>query len=765
MKDTDPLAHYDAQTGRKEPLLEHLGRVASRAQTYAECFRAPTEAYIAGILHDLGKYGPEFQKRLKGESRGVDHWSMGAWVALQTYQLHGVAAALAIQGHHIGLKEATPDSLRNLDPAKLRQAHPLGLTLSDGDVSYLVRHGITLPPREELASLYQWGENHAGAMLDVRMLFSVLADADFVETEAWANADDQGNRSYRPPGLPLSPDDALAALRHYVQALSTNSKAAPEVQELRNRLFAACLEAGGQPQGVFTLTAPTGSGKTLSMLAFALAHANKHNLRRIVTVLPYLTLIEQTAKVYREVFASFVRHDELPRYLIEDHSLSPARAGDPANGDITSLATVLAENWDAPVIITTTVQLLESLFSNRPSVCRKLHRLARSVILFDEVQTLPLDLIVPTLGTLARLVEKYGCSLVFATATQPAFSHLDQQVKKHCTLGWQPREIVPDVPSFFALPKRNKIVLPETGDTVGWEELGQRIAGEEQALCIVNLKRHAKLLFDIVKHHRSRNVFHLSTNMCPLHRQRTLDHVRRLLQQGKPCHLVSTQCVEAGVDIDFPVVFRSLGPLDAIVQAAGRCNRNGLGQTGTLYVFQPQDEGYPDSAYRQAAQVTRSLLAALNKHELDADQLALFERYYHDLYSVRGLGSTNESNSQLLKAIGRQDFEAVNRLYRVIAQDTINILVPYDRDQYLRLAAEAGQGGISYQWILAARPHAISLFRPHSPKDPLCSHLQTIPLRPRSREESEEWYIYRKEDDYDPETGLNPSGSPDVIIA
>ncbi len=592
------------------------------------------------------------------------------------------------------------------------------------------------------------------------MLFSALVDADFLETEAWFNRDQQGNRRYRSPALALEPDKALSALKEHVQELVKTKNSSPAMRELRNTVLAACLEAGEYPQGLFTLTAPTGSGKTLAMLAFALAHAAKHNLRRIVTVMPYLTIVEQTVEVYRQVLQRWLSQNDIGRYLLEDHSLSQARVNTGQANDDTSAAKLLSENWDAPIIVTTNVQFLESLFSNRPSACRKLHRLARSVILFDEVQTLPLGLVIVTLGALSHLVERYGSTVVFATATQPAFSHLHQLVAKQCALGWQPREMLSDLPKLFGIAKRNKIVLPE-GKVTSWDEIAKRVACERQVLCIVNTKKHARLLFEKVKMKRSANIFHLSTNMCPAHRKATLDRVRSLLREKKPCCLISTQCVEAGVDIDFPVVFRSLAPLDAIAQAAGRCNRNALCNTGNVYVFRPEDENYPDAAYKQATGITANLIRKGIK-ELDPAQ---FERYYQELYSVRGLSSEDRQDDQLLKAVKIQDFVEVSLLYRIIPQDTINVLVPYDKEAYQRLATEARHNGLTYKWIITARPHTVQLFRPTSSRDALSLCLEPICIKPDGPEKSDEWYIYRKEEDYDLETGLNPSLLPDAIIA
>ena len=253
--------------------------------------------------------------------------------------------------------------------------------------------------------------------------------------------------------------------------------------------------------------------------------------------------------------------------------------------------------------------------------------------------------------------------------------------------------------------------------------------------------------------------------MCPAHRQQVLERVRLLLAEGRTCRLISTQCVEAGVDLDFPVVYRSMGPLDAIAQVAGRCNRNGLARAGLVYIFRPEEDGYPDRAYKQATDVASAILAGADSTELETAGPELFQRYYRELYSVRGIEHLGPEDDELLGAIKRQDFAQVCQYYRVIKQDTINVLVPYEREVFSRLKEEVNSRGLSREWIIKARPYTVSLFRPRSPQDELYLCLEPIPVRPGRLEETSDWYIYRKEEDYDLETGLNPSLSPQAIIA
>jgi len=404
---TPYFAHSANDAYQKELLREHLRCVGGRAAQFAPFEEATDEARLLGLLHDLGKYGDLFRERLEGKRRHVDHWSAGAWAALTQCKQLGVAAALAIQGHHVGLQRGDKDSLRDLNPKKLAKSHPLSLTLSGEDIEQLLSRfradGLELPELNSSVADLSAAE-HAAFMLDVRMLFSALVDADFLETEAHFRARPDGTRYNRPAGPPLQPQRALDALIAYVEKLEANSKAASNVQLIRSDLLQTCLSSGDSPQGLFTLTAPTGSGKTFAMLAFALRHAVRHNLRRIVMVIPYLTIIEQTAREYRKVFGQLFPES----YLLEHHSLAGTHGKESGKGEDGQESTerLLAQNWDAPIVVTTSVQMLESLLSNRPSACRKLHRLSRSVILFDEVQTLPTQLAAATLATLAHLCHR-----------------------------------------------------------------------------------------------------------------------------------------------------------------------------------------------------------------------------------------------------------------------------------------------------------------------------------------------------------------------
>lgn len=770
-------AHSENDVRHKHPLKKHLESVAKLAEEFAGKAWWKDEAALAGLLHDLGKYADLFQARLRGEEKGLDHWSPGAWVALYDYQ--AVGSALAIQGHHAGLQQGSINALRNLNPTALVNRHPLNLRLSDPDLTRLksraVNDGISLKrpekciinPRDIFASFM-------AEMLDVRMLFSCLVDADFLDTEAHFNGNEQGKR-YREKGLSLDAKTALNALNdHMSTSILANSKADQNVLTARNDLWEMATAAAEKNSGLFTFTAPTGSGKTLAMLNFALQHAIRHGKKRIILAVPFLSIIEQTAAIYRAVFASFPVN-----YVLEHHSLA-GLGSEQSNTDAEAAAERarrdLTENWDAPIIITTNVQLLESLFSNRPSTCRKLHNLMDSVIMFDEAQTLPQSLAVPTLAALSHLSSTYRASVLFATATQPAFDALDMSVSKFVATGWRPLEVAPEHPRLYSSLRRYEVNWPRQEEKIEWSALADDIRNQEQVLCVVNLKNHAHSLLNELRD--DREVFHLSTNLCALHRREVLEVVRSRLWNGLPCRLISTQCVEAGVDVDFPVVYRSLAPLDAIAQAAGRCNREGrLSDTsgnrrlGQVRVFEPQASGnyrqrYPTHAYFQAAEVTRAMLIEKNGIGLDLNDPAVFREYYQRLYDVSNPAAQNQELTEALESV---NFATVSKVYRLIDKIAIQVLVPYafHHEHFEELRQRQNMEGINAGWIREAQGLAVSIFRPRA-DHPAWEVLIPAKLR-YGKGESDEWYIledrFGEQNFYDDVFGLQLPQSQQIFIA
>jgi CRISPR-associated endonuclease/helicase Cas3 len=613
-------AHRGHGERQGQPLLAHLVAVAERAREFAEPFGGGEWAYLAGLWHDLGKYSLEFQAYLEesacneyhdAELRGtVDHASAGAQHALATMPVLGHMLAHAVAGHHAGLLD-TISTGPSLD-ARTRKHLPAW----DHGLSQLPPVSAPALPAAMAERLKARGRDPEGVGFSLafftRMLFSCLVDADFLDTEAFLDPPRAAER-------PRWPSDALsrmeAAVTSFVERLAIVGTA---VDEQRQQVRAACLEAARGEPGFFSLTVPTGGGKTLSSLAFALRHCSVHGLRRVVYVVPFTSIIEQNADVFRAAFQPLVEAG-LPDLVIEHHS-----AADVENESAASR--LAAENWDAPLIVTTTVQFYESLFANRPSRCRKLHNLARAVIILDEVQRIPVDYLAPCLAALKELVARYGATVVLCTATQPAVHR-----REGFELGLEDvREIVPEPRRlYFALRRVRLEYLGSVGD----DDLVERLTATPRVLCIVNTRGHARELFGRIQD--SEGAYHLSAAMCPQHRSEVLAEIRHDLHAGRPCRVVTTPLVEAGVDIDFPVVYRSLAGLDSVAQAAGRCNRNGREPVGTLFLFSSEHTG-SERFLRDTSNVTVQLLGGENSRPLYEDLLSLdamehyFRLYYWD---------------------------------------------------------------------------------------------------------------------------------------
>lgn len=778
---TSYFAHSENDHGQLHLLKEHLGCVSVLADNFAAGTTWQSEAVLAGLLHDLGKYGDLFQARLRGQEAGLDHWSAGAVAALKP--CGALAAALAIEGHHIGLQAAASDVLAQRFGMVLKGASPLGpnIRLSDGNLSRLLERAqddglVFAQPAKPMIPLGQAGawQYSIARMLDVRMLFSCLVDADFLDTEAHFKGAPEGKR-YRQSGLPLDATRAALALDKFmnlsVRGMPVQNKSSDAVVQTRAELWEAVTLAAMNPTGVFSLTAPTGSGKTLAMLQFALEHAKRNNLKRIVLAVPYLSIIEQTARIYRSVFA-----DDPEIFILEHHSLAGVGVEQSAPhkcDDVERQRRLYAENWDAPIILTTNVQLLESLFSNRSSACRKLHRLRDSVILFDEAQSLPQHLAVPTLAALSHLATGYNNSIVFATATQPAFDILDTAVKKHAVSGWQPTEIVRGHAAMFARLKRVEVQWPAADESLGWKGLADTLCADDasQVLCVLNLKRHAHALLKSMA--GTAGLRHLSTNLCTAHRREVLEQVRQCLNPAnpQPCRLISTQCVEAGVDLDFPLVYRAMAPLEAVAQAAGRCNREGrlndLGKFGQVRVFEPELDTserkrmFPTFAYYQAAEVTSSLLREYGGN-LNINDPAVFRGYYQRLY---GVSRPVDQNMDLTNAITALDFPEIARRYQLISQDAIQIVVPWKPclSEFKRLR-DVASSGIDGQWMKAAQALTVSIYRPKS-DHPAWGCL--IAAQFHRGGSSDEWFMLEdpQEQFYDDILGLQLPQNQMVMIA
>ena len=628
-----PLAHSGGHL-----LVDHLQSVAVVAGEFAGgCGDASTArnwACAAGLWHDLGKYRPGFQKYVRladGEnahiegkvaSRDKSHSAAGALRAERLMeQKHGTAGKLAarvlmylIAGHHAGLGDwhqglrerlAEPESQRELADALAAQP-PAEILHGAAPVPGSLRH---IP-----------GGLQDGFALWLRMLFSCLVDADFLDTEAHFDAGKPRQRSGFPTLTKMH-----AAFNAHMAALPVRDT---PVNRLRADVLHQCRSQAALAPGFFSLTVPTGGGKTLSSLAFALEHAQKHGQRRIIYAIPYTSIIEQTADVFRRVFAAL--GDEV---LIEHHSQAES-----APEQETARSRLACENWDAPLVVTTNVQLFESLFAAKTSRCRKLHNIAGSVIVLDEAQQLPPAFLQPILDVLNLLVAHYGVTVLLCTATQPALSNTAYfDASKNLRGLNNVREIIAEPDALFAALERVRVELPtDWNRPIPWPQLAEQLAQEDCVLAIVSTRKSARTLHGLMPE----GTLHLSAQMCGAHRQAVIAEIKQRLQarrdgsDPRPLRVVSTQLVEAGVDIDFPVVYRAVAGLDSIAQAAGRCNREGLlPEKGRVMVFVSEDAP-PRGSLRLATQAAVSTLQAHHGQPLER---ALFERYFRAFYYAQNL--------------------------------------------------------------------------------------------------------------------------------
>ena len=638
---------------------------------------------MAGLLHDLGKYSDAFQRRLHGGGR-VDHSTAGAaWALAQLPAKWGGLVAHAVAGHHAGLK----DGLLGIG-GRLHAKAKVGAEAAR------LAHGDGL----ELAVDPSWPDGFPRFLKDeggfqraflTRMIFSCLVDADRRCTARFEAA-------ARGEAIEEEVQPSIAALEEELgRWFAGQPTATRDLDRLRDQVRAEAMARAGEEPGVFTLTVPTGGGKTLTSLAFALAHAWANGLDRVVVVIPFTSVIEQTAAVYRKVLGA------LGATVLEHHSaFEMANEGKWSEGRVGPERLGLAmERWDRPIVVTTAVQFFESLFASRTSRCRKLHSLAKSVVVLDEAQTMPLPLLRPCVAALKELCWNYGSSVVLCTATQPAL--LAGATKEEGFAGGfrNARELVRDVPDLFARLRRVTLrCIGEQDDAA----LAERIAMAGQVLCIVNQRAHARALFATIRHLPGAR--HLSTCMHSVHRQRVLAEIRDDLTHGRPCRVVSTSLIEAGVDIDFPLVMRAEAGLDQIAQAAGRCNREfkRSAEDSEVLVFASRE--YPViRPLRKNAEAGAEMLRTRGEDPFSPDTMRAF---FELLYWRHGKEALDRGGVIEMSEDRRGDldfpFETIAMEMRFIDEEMAPVIVPVEdegevRPLLARLPYATGTGGIARQ--------------------------------------------------------------------
>ncbi len=651
---SDYYAHSTDSADKSEwqTLEEHLRNVAGMAEEFAAVFGAGEWGRTAGLLHDSGKATRAFVRRLEGEAIRVDHSTFGAQLARDRTGRLGLLLSYMIAGHHGGL----PDG--GVQEGELH--HRLKYGKVPGDVELLP---VVDGKRKLLPPFRLNPEGHAVFSLAffTRMLFSCLVDADFLDTEAFCSPEKKVDR---PVADPRQISILKSKLDDYLAGLVENAAPTP-VNLQRREILAQCRATARRPRQIFSLTVPTGGGKTLSSLAFALDHAVANGQRRIIYAIPFTSIIEQNAGVFQQI---------LGREAVLEHHCNYKEKDDPEEAAYERRRGLAAENWEAPLVVTTNVQFFESLFSNKPSRCRKLHNIADSVIVLDEAQAIPTEYLEPCLLALRELVEHYGCSVVLCTATQPA---LDDRNGLRTFLP-EIREIIDTPQQYYNALRRTRVeFVGQLPDTV----LARRLADESQVLCIVSTKAQARTLFEQLQ--GEDGVYHLSTNMYPEHRRRVLDEIRTRLKATpkQACRVISTSLVEAGVDLDFPAVYRAMAGLDSIAQAAGRCNREGrlneCGELGRVYVYVPKKPPRMPWLKRCATRAEETLRSL---PEADPLGLVAMRRYFELLYDVQDL-----DKKQIVRRLNPQltpelyfPFREVAQDFRFIEDESIGVIIPQE---------------------------------------------------------------------------------------
>lgn len=629
------------ENGNPPLLARHLQQVATNAGDFASGFDSGGWGYLAGLWHDLGKYHSRFQHALEALQENKDakvdkppHAAAGAFWASERFEAanriyEGRILECLIACHHTGLqdwerlRERLDDDPKNrewLEWQELRR--DLEQTAAKDGTTDLLNHSLPERPSfKDGFSLSFW----------LRMLFSCLIDADRLDAEANRTGKERKAYPRLVPDLKDLFDAHMARMAAETAARLANGELQPHVVEARNTVLADCRRAGEKrDKGFFTLTVPTGGGKTLSSMAFALEHAERHGMERVIYVIPYTSIIEQNAAVFKNIFGE--------QNVIEHHSNFDGGGVEKTNNDHqASRHDQACENWDAPIIVTTSVQFFESLFAASTKRVRKLHNIANSVVILDEAQLLPPEFLFPILRALDELKNNYGVSVVFCTATQPALGKDNPALAKFGP-DLSNAEIVADKETLFRVLQRTRIRrLPELLETPqGWDSLAPRLARHEQVLCIVNRRDDARALYQSLKAvlpGQDEGLFHLSALMCPAHRTAVVNTIRTRLKYRLPVRVISTQLIEAGVDVDFPVVYRALAGLDSIAQAAGRCNREGLQDVGEVFLFRPEKLP-PAGILRLGEDATGRVLRQFSPED-DPIHPKCIKRYFFSLYNEK----------------------------------------------------------------------------------------------------------------------------------
>ena len=655
-------AHQNEE-GLQQSIIDHLTQTAALARCFGNVFSAGALCEQIALIHDIGKYSAGFQKRILQNGPKVDHSTAGA---KELFQLRMPHAAFCVAGHHAGIPDGgnrgdIPESATLM--GRLKRPIP--------DYSAFAQE-VTIKPLKEPS----FGSGFEDAFF-TRMLYSCLVDADFLDTEAFMTKEPVERGGYA---------SIKALLKKLQEKLTAWENPTTAINRKRCEILQSAIHAAAGDKGLYTLTVPTGGGKTMASLAFALHHADKHDMARIIYVVNYTSIIEQTAEVFRNVLGA--------ENVLEHH----ANVSFEAQSDddtVNNRLRLSAENWDAPVIVTTNVQFFESLFSNRSSRCRKLHNIANSVIIFDEAQMLPTQYLLPSIRAIQNLIAVYGATAVLCTATQPS-------LEKFFDLEHKPVEICPDTQELYDFFRRTAIQVIGKHSL---QDIAAEMAEKSQVLTIVNTRKDAAALYEQLS---DEGRFHLSTLMIPLHRRETLQEIRTALRENRICRVAATSLVEAGVDLDFPCVFRAEAGLDSLIQAAGRCNREGKNdpKDSVVYVFRPE------SKPPRSMEANIVLLHEIEAMGLELSSPEAVKVYFDALHRLKGEALDQK---RIMDAFNRGingcqfPFATVAKEFRWIESDTKSVLIPLN--EQAQACAEALRAGtISREQLRIAGSYMVSVY-------------------------------------------------------
>lgn len=698
------LAHISEDKCREESIVTHLKETAEQAGKFATAFGNREWGYGCGMLHDIGKYSEKFQKRLRGGAI-TDHATAGA---KELYNRGNFIAAYCISGHHSGLLDGggTADAGGE---ATLR-----GRMQKDLENYQEFSKEIEIPEFPS-PSLKVLGSGGFSVSFFIRMLFSCLVDADYLRTELFMKEGKVQRDSFS------SMEELLQRFLQQAAPWFGNTNM-DTINGRRTFLLKNCLERGKDSMGLFRLTVPTGGGKTTASLAFALQHAKEHHLSHIIYVIPYTSIIDQNAQIFKELLGS--------ENVLEDHC-------NVVYDDFEELSMIqlAAENWACPIIVTTNVQFFESLYANKTSKCRKLHQMANSVIIFDEAQMLPTNYLKPCIQAISELVYNYHSTVVLCTATQPSLqSYFSEQLKIN--------ELCPDVEKQFAFFRRTQI---RSRGEISRDELIGILKEHTQVLCILNTRRRVQEVYESLS--GDEGTFHLSTLMYPKHRKRMLETIRKRLREGQPCRLIATSLVEAGVDFDFPAVYRELAGLDSVIQAAGRCNREGKRSADECETVIFRLEQQERVSIPQSLRLPISVAEQIGERYEDLGSPEAIEEYFKRLYHFKGSGLDAKDIVQQFEEAGRSGlfpFATVAKKFKLIENETKTILIQLEPEAEV-IAERIRRGEISRKLVRDAGQYCVNVYENDFEKLNGAGRLEAI---------GSDFYVLRNREQYSDEKGL-----------